>query len=444
MPSKVRSSGDAHPIAASQPVCLGTSRSFLQRDADQGWLGISSCQTREIESFDILELPNFLIEVCSTFQPDQIKQLSHLGQIEAATIHATSLSLIIFEDLATVLPPANRRGFLLEHPAYVMCDAGNDRMAAFVRVIANFLILGSHRRTCFDEAFKTLGAILTADRVEASLTLLRRHTHHAFSARETKNSDFCAAQDVLNSTAVADSLRFNDIHLCARLLNAIQRYFFTVFEQEQQRQENHPLDPASFPFPHQAQLLTRLHRHNEDFSSTPRNGLPSCSGDAHPTAAELEQKPGLAAAAGRRWGHRKTREASAADFQMLTLQCAACERNLCDGADLAFFHRVNSDEGTEVHLMLKPEMPVPDTFKPSANIQKGSSKTWLCECHARLADTRPIAVSRAPMIAFKSTAVILGGQRFRGKKSKWPTLYKTPPFNQIEVRGRATYRGIQQ
>jgi hypothetical protein len=94
--------------------------------------------------------------------------------------------------------------------------------------------------------------------------------------------------------------------------------------------------------------------------------------------------------------------------------------------------------------MLKPEMPVPDTFKPSANIQKGSSKTWLCECHARLADTRPIAVSRAPMIAFKSTAVILGGQRFRGKKSKWPTLYKTPPFNQIEVRGRATYRGIQQ
>ena len=140
-----------------------------------------------------------------------------------------------------------------------MCDAGNDRMAAFVRVIANFLTLGSHRRTCFDEAFKTLGAILTADRVEASLTLLRRHTHHAFSARETKNSDFCAAQDVLNSTAVADSRRFNGIHLCARLLNVIQRYFFTVFEQEQQRAGNLPLDPAAFPAPHQVQLLTRLY-----------------------------------------------------------------------------------------------------------------------------------------------------------------------------------------
>ena len=131
-------------------------------------------------------------------------------------------------------------------------------------------------------------------------------------------------------------------------------------------------------------------------------------------------------------------------IQMPTLQCAVCERNLCDGADLVFFRRVNSMNGTEVHLMLRPEVPVPETFKPSADIEKGASKTWLCECGAKLGNTRPIAVRHAPMTAFKSAAVILGGQRFPGKKSKWPTVYNTPPFNQIEVRERDTYLGIQQ
>jgi len=131
-------------------------------------------------------------------------------------------------------------------------------------------------------------------------------------------------------------------------------------------------------------------------------------------------------------------------IQMPTLQCAVCERNLCEGADLVFFRRVNSMNGTEVHLMLRPEVPVPETFKPSADIEKGALQTWLCECGTKLGDTRPIAVRHAPMTAFKSAAVILGGQRFPGKKSKWPTVYNTPPFNQIEVRERDTYLGIQQ
>ena len=121
-----------------------------------------------------------------------------------------------------------------------------------------------------------------------------------------------------------------------------------------------------------------------------------------------------------------------------------CERNLCDGADLAFFRRVNPMNGTEVHLMLRPEVPIPETFKPSATIEKGALQTWRCECDAKLGDTRPIAVHHASMTAFKSASVILGGRRFTGKKSKWPAVYNTPPFNQIEVRERDTYHGIQQ
>ena len=203
---------------------------------------------------------------------------------------------------------------------------------------------------------------------------------------------------------------------------------------------------------------------NEQESEAPCVLLAS-SGDAHPTAAELriawdghtyterDFSDWYGSCYRELWLSRPLALQSQPDtagatehavIQMPTLQCAVCERNLCDGADLAFFRRVNSMLGTEVHLMLRPEVPVPETFKPSADIEKGALQTWLCECGAKLGDTRPIAVRHAPMTAFKSAAVILGGQRFRGQKSKWPSVYNTPPFNQIEVRERDTYLGIQQ
>ena len=56
---------------------------------------------------------------------------------------------------------------------------------------------------------------------------------------------------------------------------------------------------------------------------------------------------------------------------------------------------------------------------------------------------RPVAVSHAPMTAFKSASVMLCGRHFTGQKSKWPAVYKTPPFDCIEVRNRDTYFGMQ-
>ena len=123
----------------------------------------------------------------------------------------------------------------------------------------------------------------------------------------------------------------------------------------------------------------------------------------------------------------------------LTLQCPACKRVLCRTDDLAFFRRVF--RCVEVHLMLKPENNVPDTFKRSAVSEKGALHSWNCACGAKLGDTRPVAVKHAPMTAFKSASVMLCGCHFTGEKSKWPTVYNTPPFDCIEVRDRDTYFG---
>ena len=128
----------------------------------------------------------------------------------------------------------------------------------------------------------------------------------------------------------------------------------------------------------------------------------------------------------------------------LTLQCPACKRVLCQICDLAFFHRCNPQGGLEVHLMLKPEIKVPDTFVPAASLEKGALHSWSCACGAKLGDTRPIAVRHAPMTAFKSASVILCGHHFPGKKSKWPAVYNTPPFDCIEVRHRDTFSGPHQ
>ena len=101
-------------------------------------------------------------------------------------------------------------------------------------------------------------------------------------------------------------------------------------------------------------------------------------------------------------------------------------------------HASISKNGVEVHLVLKPENNVPTTFRP-AELKPNALQSWSCACGAKLGDTRPVAVGKAPMTAFKSASVILCGQHFPGKKSKWPTVYNTPPFDHIEVRDRDNY-----
>ena len=95
-----------------------------------------------------------------------------------------------------------------------------------------------------------------------------------------------------------------------------------------------------------------------------------------------------------------------------------------------------------MHLMLKPENPVPAAFKAIEVPEKGALQSWTCACRAKLGDTRPVAVNRAAMTAFKSASVILCGQHFKGKKSKWPAVYNEPPFDRIEVRDRDSFRGV--
>jgi hypothetical protein len=123
------------------------------------------------------------------------------------------------------------------------------------------------------------------------------------------------------------------------------------------------------------------------------------------------------------------------------LQCVDCERPLCGTEDLAFFWRANKQGGVEVHLMLKPENKEPATFIRSPVTEKGAMTSWQCACGFKFGDTRAVAVRKAAMTAFKSSSVMLCGQRFTGHKSKWPLIYNQPPFNVIEVRTRDTFFG---
>ena len=123
------------------------------------------------------------------------------------------------------------------------------------------------------------------------------------------------------------------------------------------------------------------------------------------------------------------------------LQCVDCERPLCGTEDLAFFWRANKQGGVEVHLMLKPENKEPATFIRSPVTEKGAMTSWQCACGFKFGDTRAVAVRKAAMTAFKSSSVMLCGQRFTGRKSKWPSIYNQPPFNVIEVRTRDTFFG---
>ena len=123
------------------------------------------------------------------------------------------------------------------------------------------------------------------------------------------------------------------------------------------------------------------------------------------------------------------------------MQCVVCERPLCGAEDLAFFWRVNKQGGKEVHLMLKPENEKPATFIRAPTTEKGAMASWQCACGFKFGDTRAVAVRKAAMTAFKSSSVMLCGQRFPSTKSKWPSIYNRPPFNTIEVRTRDTFHG---
>ena len=124
------------------------------------------------------------------------------------------------------------------------------------------------------------------------------------------------------------------------------------------------------------------------------------------------------------------------------LQCPLCKRELCQAHSLCFFRRINPQGGVEVHLMLKPEAPVPPTFVRAPETEKGATQTWQCACGAKMGDTRPIGPSKASMTAFKSSSVMLHGQHHTAKKSMWPRIYDSPLFNDIQVRSRDSFHGI--
>ena len=123
------------------------------------------------------------------------------------------------------------------------------------------------------------------------------------------------------------------------------------------------------------------------------------------------------------------------------LQCIECERVLCNTEDLAFVWRCNKAECVEVYLMLKPENAVPATFIRSHLTEKQAMASWECECGFKLCNTRAVAVGKAAMTAFKSSSIMLCGERFLGQKSQWTSLYNQPPFNAIEVRSKDTFDG---
>jgi len=140
-------------------------------------------------------------------------------------------------------------------------------------------------------------------------------------------------------------------------------------------------------------------------------------------------------------GTERGRDATEHSISRMILQCRDCARRLCGTEDLAFFWRANSQGGVEVHLMLKPENKEPATFIRSPVMEKGATASWQCACGFKFGDTRPVGVNKASMTAFKSSSVMLCGQRFTGRKSKWPSIYDQPPFDAIEVRTRDTFFG---
>ncbi len=129
-------------------------------------------------------------------------------------------------------------------------------------------------------------------------------------------------------------------------------------------------------------------------------------------------------------------------LSMPALQCPACKRELCQTRELCWFYRRNVQDAVEVHLMLRPEVPMPQTLVRATEAKQGAAQSWQCGCGTEIADSRAVGPCKAMMTAFKSSKVMLYGQRYTGKKSMWPSIYNTPPFNNIQVRTRDTFHGV--
>ncbi len=129
-------------------------------------------------------------------------------------------------------------------------------------------------------------------------------------------------------------------------------------------------------------------------------------------------------------------------LSMPALQCPACKRELCQTRELCWFYRRNVQDAVEVHLMLRPEVPMPQTLVRATEAKQGVAQSWQCGCGTEIADSRAVGPRKAMMTAFKSSKVMLYGQRYTGKKSMWPSIYNTLPFNNIQVRTRDTFHGV--
>ena len=100
--------------------------------------------------------------------------------------------------------------------------------------------------------------------------------------------------------------------------------------------------------------------------------------------------------------------------------------------------------GFEVHLMLKPEKPIPKTFASAEpeEKQRCSLRSWKCgNCGARLGDTRAVGPGKSPLTAFKPQSVLFAGREF-SKKAAWPKLYEEFQSSGIECRGRDSFFGF--
>ena len=139
---------------------------------------------------------------------------------------------------------------------------------------------------------------------------------------------------------------------------------------------------------------------------------------------------------------------AAADHMLMdvpTMDCAHCDRRLCETNALCFFTRDNIAGRHEVHLILQPYYVVdtPPSFVP-ATTKPGCHMTWECVCGHHLGDTRPVGPNKALMTAFKSAAVKLYGQHLTGRKSQWPKVYNTHPFAGIQVRDRHSFHVYEE
>jgi hypothetical protein len=139
---------------------------------------------------------------------------------------------------------------------------------------------------------------------------------------------------------------------------------------------------------------------------------------------------------------------AAADHMLMdvpTMDCAHCDRRLCETNALCFFTRDNIAGRHEVHLILKPYYVVdtPPSFV-HATTKPGCHMTWECVCGHHLGDTRPVGPNKALMTAFKSAAVKLYGQHLTGRKSQWPKVYNTHPFAGIQVRDKHSFHVYEE